>query len=627
MNLIHGDCIEEMAKMPDSSVDAIVTDPPYGIEFMGKTWDSFGRKKEYKAQSEEGYGNKGILSGYGRGGLNKDRVKFYKRANEEFYEFSLAWALEAFRILKPGGHLLSFGGTRTFHRLACAVEDSGFEIRDSIAYMYGAGFPKSLDISKAIDKRNGMPERGAEFKEALAKAVKASKKPRKELDRLCGFTMRYDIPYDKDPIGWGCTLPGTKEWNVIKSVLEVEGSWDDFIEGAEREIVGKELRKNSPSGIVSVGRPVTDVEREITVSSTEAAKTWDGWGTALKPSYEPIIMARKPISENTVAGNVLKHGTGAINIDGCRVEYEAGGNLASNPSLRKNVKGGNGGRIFSEEDESRFMTPNQRGRWPANTVLSHLQGCVKIGQKKVKGDGREPQNGERPSGFYNVGSKKGAEKPSGPLYGNPDGTETVEDWRCAEGCPVQTLDEQSGVRTSGQLKAGTKRKNLGGFTGPLPETVQNSFGGDSGGASRFFYTSKAGSDERWYWCKECKTAGCFSEAIVSPDCAQHGRNPATADLGPLFGGTDTPICSCPPTPRDAHEGHSIEAHPTVKPVDLMSWLVRLVTPPGGTVLDPFLGSGTTAIAAVREGFNWIGIERSPEYVEIAKARLTKEGAG
>jgi hypothetical protein len=262
--------------------------------------------------------------------------------------------------------------------------------------------------------------------------------------------------------------------------------------------------------------------------------------------------------------------------------------------------------------------------WRSLFIVSSHDECVKVGQKKVKGDARGPQNGERPSGFYNVGSQKGSDKPCGPLYGNPDGTETMEDWRCAEGYPIKALDEQSGILKSGKMAAGTTRANRNGYTGAMPQTTANDTIGDMGGASRFFYTSKAGSDERWYWCKDCKTAGCLAESIVSPDCAQHGKNPATADLGPLFGGTDTPICSCPPTPRDAHEGHSLEAHPTVKPADLLAWLVRLVTPQGGTVLDPFLGSGTTAVAAMREGFDWIGIEKNPEYVEIAKARISKE---
>lgn len=607
MNLIHGDCIEEMAKMPGSSVDAIVTDPPYGIEFMGKNWDSFGRKKEYKAQSDQGYGDKGILPSYGRGGLNKDRVKFHKRANEEFYKFSLAWALEALRILKPGGYLLAFGGTRTYHRLACAIEDAGFEIRDQIDWQYGSGFPKSLSIPKALDKAGGAsPHEQADL---LRKRREAAGMSREHLASLIGCTESSVRDWEEGR----ARAKGAPIEHIIPSaeyrekLAQILGYSAD-----ERQIIGVSIDRRDDGTSIGLGHTGT----LRTGGHTTAAKKWSGWGTALKPAHEPICLAMKPL-DGTFAENVQKWNVGGINIDACRIDLN--GDYKSKPNGRPSLT-----QLGDNYDPEKANKADTVGRWPANLVLSHLPECIKIGTKKVRGDGRDPQNGERPSGFYNVGSQKGAEKPCGPLYGDADGTETVEDWRCAEGCPIRDLDEQSGILKSGdncvRTKTGSFMEHGGlGRAGDVQTTY-----GDTGGASRFFYTTKAGSDERWYWCKDCKIAGCFAEDIISPHCPKHGKNLATADFGPLFGGTETPVCSCPPSPRDVHEGHSLEAHPTVKPVDLVSWLVRLVTPPGGMVLDPFLGSGTTAIAASRQGFRWIGIEKTAEYIEISKARLEKE---
>jgi site-specific DNA-methyltransferase (adenine-specific) len=436
--VIHqGDCTVVMPTLPADSVDAVVTDPPYGIGFMGKVWDgqaiaeavqldretrtdlgpaSPSRPGRSAPRSSSAFGNAAIIAGPVRGG-------------SDFQEWCEGWARDAFRVLKPGGHLVAFGGTRTFHRLACAIEDAGFEIRDCLSWLYGSGFPKSLDVSKAIDKAAG----------ALG-------------DEGVGFVVAGDYG-------------------------------------------GRGLKSPPRDGYI----PPTP--------ATEDAQRWEGWGTALKPAWEPIILARKPLSERSVAANVLAHGTGGINVDGCRIGYESGGSLASNPSLRNEIAGGNGGHIIASEDERRFTVPNASGRWPANVVLDEEAAAM--------------------------------------------------------------LDEQSGERPTSQPGSVIKRVQGGEFFGDDSRGVGYAMTayGDTGGASRFFYTAKADAAER-------------SEGLGK-------RN----------------------------------SHPTVKPLALMAWLVKLVTPPGGTVLDPFLGSGTTAIACLGNGFSCIGIEREPEYVEIAEQRI------
>jgi DNA modification methylase len=335
--LHHGDCLDVLKTLADCSVDAIVTDPPYGLSFMGKRWD-------YDVPAEA------------------------------------VW-VECLRVLKPGGHLLAFAGTRTQHRMAVRVEDAGFEIRDMIAWVYGSGFPKSLDVSKAIDKAAG----------------------------------------------------------------------------AEREVVGLHPCPATPR----VGTFNASFDTAvITAPATEAAKQWEGWGTAIKPSLEPITLARKPLI-GTVAANVLEHGTGGLNIGACRIGTDAGGRA-----------GGAG--------------------------LGYHGGCSQDG-----GDPR-PTSGRFPANFIH------------------DGSEEV----------LALLGE----------------------------------------AARFYYSPKASRDDR--------------------------------DEG---------------LPMDQHS-----SHPTVKPTDLMRYLCRLITPPGGIVLDPFTGSGSTGKAAMAEGFRFIGIEREAEYIEIARARISAE---
>ena len=390
VRLYLGDCVEVMREMDAESVDAVVCDPPYGLEFMGKEWDRY--------------------------------------APPQFAAWCESWSREVLRVLKPGGHLLAFGGTRTFHRLTCGLEDAGFEIRDCLSWLYGSGFPKSLDVSKAIDKAAG------------AERVR---------------------------------------------VIEHSGT-SGSLSGPRINVIGK-------------GDPVTDAARE-----------WQGWGTALKPAWEPCVVARKPLA-GTVAENVQEHGTGALNIDGCRIGTEGGGTHCTNRDEDGKCRGhDNAGRSTSGQT---FHGPDTSGgRWPANVALDEAAAAM-----------LDAQSGERPS---------------------------------PKNAPIRKASA-----------AGSRSNSMSGAESrPYGQEVHTY--ADTGGASRFYYTAKASRADR-------NTSGANN------------------------------------------------THPTVKPTDLMRWLVRLVTPPGGVVLDPFAGSGSTLVAARAEGMRAIGIEQSDEYAGIISDRLSQ----
>lgn len=434
----HGDCIQVMAALADESVHAIVTDPPYGIDFMGKDWDS--------AVKLSG-GMLGLISkGHGpneRGPLAKGGTHSQGYANHDgiaFEAWVTKWSAECLRILKPGGHLLAFGGSRTWHRLASGVEDAGFEIRDSIAWMYGTGFPKSLDVSKAIDKAAGA---------------------------------------QREVIG---TARGG-------SALKIGG--DNSRPWHERQA--------QRGG-----------EYDITAPATADAAQWKGWGTALKPAFEPIVVARKPLA-GTVVANVLQHGVGGLNIDATRVAFA------------------------SEADKQESKAKNQHAKF-----------------------GTEP-GGNQVYGDYSMVERKDYDA---------EGRHTPN--VVLDASQADELDRQSGASVS---RVGKPRSAAPGEGWGMTATGREY--ADSGGASRFFPV--------------------FPTAF---------RYEAKA-----------------PTHERPKEGEV--AHPTVKPLDLMRWLVRLVTPPNGILLDPFAGSGTTLEAAVLEGFTCIGIEREAAYLPLITSRLTK----
>ncbi len=386
-----------LKEMPDNSISSIVTDPPYGLKFMGKKWD-------------------------------------YDVPPVALWE-------EAYRVLKPGAHVLSFGGTRTYHRMVVNIEDAGFEIRDQILWIYGSGFPKSLDVSKAIDKAAGAERKVIGIEDGRG---------------------RYD----------GCAREST-----LSSVGTGYGS-------------------------------IKDGRHSITAPATESAIRWEGWGTALKPAVEPICLARKPL-EGTVANNVLKWGTGGLNIDECRIptgDSLNGGSCIGSESCspgwdRPWKRDAEKLRETAERAKLNVAKAEQLGRFPANVIHD---GCDEV------------------------------------LAGFPD----------------------AGISSGGISKAGKFNNKYGKYSGDNPG---NSAGGflDSGSAARFFYCAKASTSER------------------------------------------------------GDENN----HPTVKPLDLIKYLIRLITPPDGIVLDMFGGSGTTALACLDLGFPYIVIEKEPDHVFIANERI------
>ena len=522
MTVHHGDCRAILATFADASIDAIVTDPPYELGFMGKHWDA--------------------------SGIAYDPV---------------LWS-ECLRVLKPGGHLLAFGGTRTYHRMAVAIEDAGFEIRDSIHWLYGSGFPKSLDVSKAIDRQRDDLADIYRVTAWVRAARDAAGIGNRDIDDAFGANGMGRHWTDVPPHGKQPAVPTLEQ---VPRLLDVLGlTLDDVPNDIRRLLWDLNGRKGQPgenwwkrevvgtstSTTLEVapgeGRERPQVVVDITSPATDAARQWEGWGTALKPAHEPIVVARKPLI-GTVAANVLQYGTGAINVDGGRV------GSADTQRVRTDNDFG------LVNDDGWRPTPgvngSATGRWPANIVFTHAADC---------GD------------------------------------------QCAEGCPVAALDEQSGVSTT---SSGVLRRNtaLGRMNDDnwRPQQQQAQLYGDTGGASRFFTVTEWDVPFR-YIAKPSKR-----ERNAGLDGLEERNKYKAGGVGGT-GGMRSVDAAVNATPVANH-------HPTVKPLALMRWLVRLVTPPGGIVLDPFLGSGTTAAAAVLEGFDWVGCEMTAEYLPIIEGRV------
>jgi DNA modification methylase len=508
--LIHSDCVEAMRKMPDASVDAVVCDPPYFIAFMSKKWDN--------AESGE--------------------------AQEELHR---AWCVEALRVLKPGGHLLAFGGTRTYHRLAGAVEDAGFEIRDSLIWCYGSGFPKSLDVSKAMDKRGGQSV--AWFGPWLKEERERRGISRKDLAQHFPSAQPYaGKEASGKPTGcvgnWetGYSLPTPEQFNKLCEVLELPFA---RMEEAEREVLQKRTMIQGGGTAYNLREGERrEVEANITAPATDAAKTWEGWGTALKPAFEPVVVGRKPLA-GTVAENVLKHGTGALNIAATRIPFASAADEKESKDKNQHADFGTppltGNTTYGDYSMVQPKNYNPPGRWPSNLLLAHSPSCVHL---DTEGD--------------------------------------TDLWACVPGCPIRALDAQSGTsKSSGgageKSRGGMGKRVFGEYT--LDRNGENAGGlGDVGGASRYFMR---------------------------------------------FDPNDAPfIYQAKANTKDRNAGiESRNTHPTVKSTSLMQYLCRLVTPPGGVVLDPFMGSGSTGVACMKEGFRFIGIEREQEYFDIAQQRI------
>ena len=529
--ILEGDVMEKLRELPDASVDSIVTDPPYGLEFMGKDWDApwkTDRRQLFDGTLKESknnpYSRSRVRSGNGSGyGADQHVMQMLQ-------DWHFGWAIEALRVLKPGGHLLAFGGSRTYHRMACAIEDAGFEIRDQIMWLYGSGFPKSLDVSKAIDKAaRGVPQGGPDPTSANHGMFKGG----------CS---------EENPTGRGFGAgPG------------------QFMKG--REVIGTKLGRPGYSLAIDKGRSVysaqgrsSEVECAITAPATEAAKRWQGWGTALKPAHEPIVVARKPIL-GTVAANVLAYGTGGINIDACRVAGDV-------PTCTQG-QSVNAGTIYgADQRDQRDFIPSELGRWPANVIHD---GSEEVLDAFPDAPGAlSPVLGTEPSSVQkNVFGER--TRVAGPPVRSRKGEPAAEKRYTAEGSTSFAMT-------------------------PGPRWT------DMGTAARFFYCAKADKEEREIGC----------HALDAQPLAY--GNQAQAEV--KRGITEKPH-------KDGMNAVKMRGnhHPTVKPVDLMAYLCRLVTPPQGMILDLFMGSGTTGIAALREGFHFIGIEINPAYVEIARRRI------
>lgn len=498
MNLILGDCLDKLKELDDNSIDSIVTDPPYGLSFMGKKWD-------------------------------------YDVPSQEIWE-------ECMRVLKPGGHLLAFAGSRTYHRMAVRIEDAGFEIRDQIMWIYGSGFPKSMDISKQIDKKGGTIGKNiVTLKQKLIELVDKSGKTRKNIDKECGFraTNYLTLPKkDKKPDPWVNILPTDDKWNKIKEVLGVGDEFDDIFVSAKREVIGiqtKARSENSSFTMPTMGDITEYKSWDITAPATDEAKEWEGWGTALKPAHEPIVMARKPF-KGTVVDNVLEWGTGGINIDDSRIPYLADDHVMKYDGYK------NGEYKSKYENGSSYthgtqVQINTNGRFPANLIFDEEAGKLLDKQSGVSKSGKPKGEGSKSGGIW----QKSTGLPAGPEYG------------------------------------------------------------DEGGASRFFYCPKTSKTDRNEGLDE------FEEKTRS-------------DMNKMMGKSGNFKTGSGNDRTTEFKNH----HPTVKPTDLMLYLIRLVTPKGGTTLDPFMGSGSTGKAAVRGGFDFVGIEREKDYFQIAEARIQYE---
>jgi DNA modification methylase len=626
--IIVGDVLDGLARLDDNSVDVVVTDPPYELAFMGSKWDATG-------------------------------VAF----RQETWEACL-------RVLKPGGHLIAFGGTRTHHRMWCAIEDAGFEVRDMLTWMYGTGFPKSLDVSKAIDKAAGA--------ERKVIGVNPHHRPRSHME---------------------------------------ENTW--------RQAEGR--------GASPMSSP------DLTTPATDEAKQWEGYGTALKPAVEPILLARKPLSEPTVAVNVLKWGTGALAIDATRIGTEKITQHGRDDSENRAMSG----RNYAEPAGREWV-----GRWPANVIFECTCDDPQPLPEKARERKGEPTQSKlyKDAGATNFAAKPGAvRREGGGFVHQPD-------------CPAGMLDAQSG-KLHAPVSSGRKgAASASGFLGELGAQSQERNYDDSGGASRFFFTARSSQDELLLcrakaimeaWnpdlANTVDSSSCLSseavvsalsDAVVVASCGEMRVNecqvPSTGATPsalrrlcenaiiltlstepkslPASFRIDTvpskvsrakraarkkPTGTTTTTPsRTSSDGYAVvvtlatigssteagaagsatrfryaakasraerergledfepvtgaeavnrkpdtaglkspragagrsakeirNTHNTVKPIALMRWLVRLVTPPGGLVLDPFCGSGSTLIAAREEGHDFVGIDLSPEYCRIAEARV------
>ena len=509
VTLYHGDCLTELSAIPDNSVDSVVTDPPYGLANTSS--------EQFQTALARWVGGERDFIPEGKG--------FMGKAWDAFVPPPAVWD-ECLRVLKPGGHMAVFAGARTQDLMGLSIRLAGFEIRDTLGWVYGSGFPKSMDISKAIDKARDDEAAIREVCRWLRSRI--DEHPEVSVAAIAerfGFNARMVEHWAARDTDSQPAVPKLDQWDMLRDLL-------DFDDAMDAEVLRLNLRKGEP-GEAWKDRPIVGEVEEWADRTNYAltsrdglrrgesvnadAKQWSGWGTALKPAIEPIILARKPL-EGTVAQNVLEHGVGGLNIDACRVSGE--------------------GLKASDYDDSKRSAPKFSG---------------------ILNGGKE--------GAYRSG-------PGGVPAGRFPANVLLDEHAAKE------MDKQSGILKSGAnptRRTSDKFRNAyGDFKGQ--EECTPARGADSGGASRFFpvfrYQAKAPKKER-------------------------------------------PVI-------ERGDGTKIQ-HPTVKPLTLMSWLITLITPEGGTTLDPFAGSGATVEAAMLDGFNIIGIERESDYLELVQVRMTRSG--
>lgn len=474
MNLINDDCLKAMANLPDNLVDTVVTDPPYGLNFMGKEWDRLGDKSANFNNLDKPHSSQSNFP------MRKSRGRPISETDgRKQREWHYLWAKEVLRVAKPGAFLLCFGGTRTYHRIACAIEDAGWEIRDCIMWVYGSGFPKSLNIGKAVDKLQG---------------------------------------------------------NEREIVGKKQNTYDGSIRNPENH--------KSPAELSNIGKwGLTQTPHGM--NETKGTSEWEGYGTALKPAYEPIIVAMKPI-DGTFVNNALKHGVAGLNIDDCRVGKKEGDRIEYGVNGIKRKTGNVFGKQYGE-----IKFDGTQGRFPANLIH--------------------------------------------------DGSDEV-------------------VELFPNTKAGVAvRHNSGGntFGGENKKPPMDDIGyADNGSASRFFYCAKASKAERNRGCEDLET----SEKFVA---GNYSQSPTCKDCNLTLNGTnDHSECSGEVYYKEMESKQTKNNHPTVKPLKLMEYLCKLTrTPSGGVVLDPFMGSGTTGLACINTGRDFIGIEKEKDYFQIAQRRI------
>lgn len=595
---------------------------------------------------------------------------------DPFQMWCWRWGREALRVLKPGGHILAFGGSRTYHRLTAGLEDAGFEVRDCLAWLYGSGFPKSLDVSKAIDKRRDDEPEIREVCRFLRRSIEGSPESINLIAGRFGFHPRMVEHWAARDSDSQPTLPTLEQWDQLRDLLGFDDSRD-------AEVLRLNLRKGEP-GEAWADRPVTgEVEEWANRSNyaltsrdglrrdlpaTPEAAQWQGWGTALKPAHEPIVLARKPLT-GTVAGNVLAHGTGALNVDGCRV--------AMSDEDREVVNSRSGGQHEAEhwqgpgkarEVGERF-TSAEGGRWPANVILDPEAAArldAEAGRSVSRaGKPRSGANGDGwgmtstgaeyddeggPSRFFYCAKASRAERNAGLEGFRRCSCETFTQWvnegqspstradsatplARATTAPSSAGDSDSSTIGSGSSTTGRSPKASTSTTSTATSRTTGSKTSDSSTRSRTSEptppTTGTGT-VNGSGAAQSAASGSEPTPSITTSTETDGSNtgaaaPATSELSskPSSSVSSEQPSSCPDCGGvvgvDVKNVHPLE--PTVKPIALMRWLVRLVTPPDGTVLDPFAGSGTTGIAAALEGFDFIGIEREAEYVEIAEARI------